>query len=121
MDIRAHHILCKKYFNGEGYNKEFVDNFKQVIEDLKSNPLIKVINSTDIICSSCPHKVNNKCIRKGPDSETKVREKDNKIIEIIGITQNQKIKAEDADNLANLKLKELKKTCKDCEWKQYCN
>lgn len=120
MNIRAHHLLCMKYFKGKGYSKEFVSNFSEVLTQLKDNPIIKVINHPDIICKPCPHNNNNKCIKK-PDSEEKVRKKDNIIMKYLGITVNKKIKAKDAISLVNLNLTKLKQTCKDCQWKKYCN
>jgi len=120
MNIRAHHLLCIRYFQGKGYSKEFVDNFYKVIKELKDNPAIKVINYPDAICGSCLHNINGKCIKKA-DSKKKVREKDNLIIKYLGLELNQKIKALDANNLVNSKLEKLKEICKECEWKQYCN
>ena len=110
-----------KYFNGRGYNKEFVSNFYKVIKKLENNPIIKVINYPDIICGSCPHNVNNKCIKKGPDFENKVREKDNIVMKCLGIKPNKIIKVKDFANLVSLRLNKLREICKDCEWKQYCD
>ena len=120
MNIRAHHLLCMKYFKGKGYSKEFVSNFYKVIKELQDNPIIKVTNYPGIICSSCPHNSNGKCIKK-QDSEEKVKTKDNMIMKHLGITPNQKIRIKDASNLVNINLEKLKETCKDCQWKQYCN
>ncbi len=121
MNIRAHHLLCMKYFKGRGYSEEFISNFYKVIKELRNNPPIKVINYPDIICGSCPHNSNNKCIKKGPNSESKVREKDNIVINYLGIKLNEKIKAIDATDLVNLNLNKLKEACKDCEWRKYCS
>ena len=121
MNIRAHHLLCMKYFRGKGYNKEFVSNFYKVIKELKNNPIVKITNCPDIICGACHHNDNGKCIKKGPDSENKVRKKDNIIAEYLGIKLNQEIKVADASNLLNSRLDKIKEICKDCEWKEYCN
>ena len=120
MNIRAHHLLCMRYFKGKGYSKEFISNFYKVIKKLENNPIIKVINYPDIICSSCPHNVNGKCIKKGPDSENKVREKDSIVMKHLGVRLNQKIKAANISNLVSLKLDNVKEICKECEWLTYC-
>tara|TARA_Y100000310_G_C20464972_1_gene707171 strand:- start:475 stop:837 length:363 start_codon:yes stop_codon:yes gene_type:complete len=120
MNLRAHHLLCKKYFQGKGYSDEFVENYYKVLEQLNSNPKIKVTNSPDILCSKCPHLKNNKCSKK-PDSEIKVSKKDTKIINILGLTPNKEINVKKADELVNLNLNKLKELCKNCEWKEYCN
>src|SRR3989338_5500080 len=77
MDIRAHHLLCMRSFQGKGYSEEFVDNFYKVIDELKKNPLVKVVNKPDAICEKCPHNKNG-CIKKGPKSELRVRKKEQK-------------------------------------------
>ncbi len=120
MNIRAHHLLCMKYFKGKGYSEDFVSNFYEVIKKLKDNPVIKVVDYPGVICGSCPHNVDDRCVKK-PDSEKKVKEKDDRIMKILGVGLNQQIKAADASNLVNLKLDKLKELCKDCEWKKYCD
>ena len=51
MDIRAHHLVCMRYFKGKGYSKEFISNFYKVINKLKNNQTIRIVNHPDIICS----------------------------------------------------------------------
>ena len=108
-----------KYFKGKGYSKEFVANLASVIKKLEDNPQIEVINSVDVICSSCPHNINDKCMKKS-DSDEKVRKKDNKIMKILDLRLDQEIMANDAKKLVDLNLDKLRKTCKDCEWEKYC-
>ena len=120
MNIRAHHLLCMKYFKGKGYSKEFVSNFDEVIKKLEDNPVIKVINYPDIICGSCFHNLGGKCIKK-PNSENKVRKKDDTIMNYLGISLNQEMRAEDVKSLVDLRLDKLRETCKDCEWLKYCD
>ena len=120
LHIRAHHLLCMRYFKGKGYSKGFVSNFYEIIKKLNDNPTIKVINYPDIICSPCPHNVNNKCVKKGPDHETEVKEKDEIIMERLGLKLNQELKIKEVRELVNSNLTKLRVTCKDCEWLRYC-
>ncbi len=120
MNIRAHHLLCMKYFKGKGYSEEFVSNFYKVIKELNDNPFVRVVNHPDIICGSCLHNVNSKCVKKGPDFENKVRKKDNIIIGYLGVNLNQELKAKKIKKLVNLRLTKLRDICKDCEWLKYC-
>ena len=120
MNIRAHHLLCMKYFRGKGYSKEFVLNFYEIIKKLNDNPTIKVINYPDIICSACQHNVNNKCVKKGPNNEVKVKMKDEIIMKHLGLRLNHELKGKEAIELVNSNLTKLRKICKDCEWSKYC-
>jgi hypothetical protein len=121
MDIRAHHLVCIKSFKGKGYSKKFVNNFYQVINKIKNNPIVEITNKPDIICKACPYNKNG-CIKKGLNSEVKVRNKDNKIIKLLKINLNKKIKARNITELINKNItkKHILKICKDCEWLKYC-
>jgi hypothetical protein len=57
---------------------------------------------------------------KKPDSEEKVRGKDDNILRILGLELNQNVRAINTRKIVDLRLSSLKKTCKDCEWKTYC-
>lgn len=120
LHIRAHHLLCMKYFKGKGYSKEFVANFYEVIKKLNDNPAIRVTNYPDIICSKCLHNADNRCIKKGPENETKVKEKDNATIKCMGLKLNQELKFKEAKELVDSNLTELRMACRDCEWSGYC-
>src|SRR3989338_10122876 len=119
MTIRAHHLLCMRYFNGKGYSKEFVSNFYTVLSELKNNPAIKIVNSPDVICSSCPHNIKGRCVKKGPDFENEVKEKDALVIAILGLRLEQKISFKEATMIVSSKLPDVKEVCKECEWKAY--
>src|SRR3989338_344647 len=107
LHIRAHHLLCMKYFKGKGYSKEFVSNFYKIIKKFDDNPSIKVVNYSDIICSPCPYNVNNKCVKKGPNYESEVKEKDNIIMRCLGLKLNQVLKSKEIRNLVDLSLTKL--------------
>ena len=110
-----------KYFKGKGYSEEFVSNFNEVIRKLQDNPIVKVIDSIDVICGSCPYNYNNKCIKKGPYSEGKVKRKDNIIIEHLGIELDQELRFLDIKNLVDTNLEKVKEICQECEWREYCD
>jgi hypothetical protein len=109
-----------KYFKGKGYSKEFVSNFYEVIKRLNDNPTIRVTNYPDIICSPCPHNINDKCVKKGPDYEIEVKEKDDAIMKCLGLKLNQESKIKEIKELIDSNLTKLRMTCKDCEWLKNC-
>ena len=109
-----------KYFKKKGYSKEFVLNFCEVMKALKDNPVVRVTNNADIICSACPHNNNGKCIRKGSNFEDEIKKDDNKVMKDLGIKPNTKMEIIEARNLVDQKLEKLREICKDCEWLKYC-
>lgn len=120
INIRAHHLLCMKYFKKKGYSKEFVLNFCEVMKVLKDNPVVRIIDNPGIICSACPYNDNGKCIKKGPNYENEVRKDDSQIMKYLGIRPYQKIKISEARNLVDHNLEKLREICKECEWLEYC-
>lgn len=121
MKIRGHHLLCMRYFQGKGYSKGFVDNFQKVIDKLRKNLIIEVVSQTDVICSKCPHLSNGRCVKKGLKSELRVRKKDELILKYIGLKPGTKLRFDSAQKAVEARLKLLKKSCRNCEWKRYCH
>ncbi len=120
MDLRAHHLLCMRSFQGKGYSREFVKNFYKVIDKLKRNPSITVVNRPDVICEKCPHNKNG-CVKKGPKSELRVRKKDNEFIKALSLTLNKTMKANRIKEITEKITKEgIKKLCRNCQWLDYC-
>lgn len=116
MNIRAHHLLCIRNFKGNGYSKEFVDNFYKVLERLPEER-IKIVNSVDVICEKCPHNKKGIC-KKKKDSEKKARELDGSIINAASINLDEEYSYNKLQKLIrNIHVKDF---CKDCEWKDYC-
>ena len=120
MNIRAHHLLCMRFFRGRGYSKEFVDNFYEVLLHLGRNPIIKIVNHPDIICDKCPHSNHGKCIKKGPYFEDEVKAKDDFIIAQLGLSAGQKMPFKQVSQLVEQKIKSVRKICIECEWLSYC-
>ena len=120
MNIRAHHLLCMKYFKGKGYSEKFVSNFFKVINKLQISGAVNVVNHTDVICEACPHNANGKCIKNGPNFEEEVKEKDIAVINQLGVKLNKEINIEEIRGLIDLRLTKLREICKECEWLEFC-
>jgi hypothetical protein len=123
MKLRAHHLLCFFGFRGLGYNEEFVQNFKNVLQQLKANPQLKVeiVDKTDSICAHCPHQKDNICQKNGRQSQKMIRDKDNLIIKRLGIKKGQTFCSREIFNLVsqNIFPEDLRKICIGCEWLRY--
>ena len=122
MRIRAHHLLCIQGFQGRGYSKDFIDNMRTVIKKIKLEPEIEIIDSGDVICSSCPHNENGRCQKK-PNSVQRVKNMDLQVLKKIGLNKGAKVKTKNIFSLVNKKFKyisDTKEICDDCEWKGEC-
>lgn len=120
MKLRGHHLLCILGFQGYGYSEDFVLNMTRINELRKSEKsIIKLTNSPDDICSSCPNLKNNLC----------ENEMQNEIIvkmdeEVLSkFNRNIEYNAIDLFNEVILKfntLKSVENICNDCKWAEKC-
>lgn len=117
IQLRAHHGLCIQFFEGKGYNKEFIDHMSKVIHTLKKNTVIEITKSCDIICRSCPNNIDDLC---------KYQEKasifDSKTLEKSKISEGEQLSWEEFSNriIKIIKSGEREKICKNCEWNDIC-
>lgn len=87
--LRAHHLLCIPHFYSGGYNKEFGDNMKQIIQDIRKNPdiKIKVVMECDDLCTKCPYKKGDIC-KKTPKLNKWILRQDEKVFKELKIKPN---------------------------------
>lgn len=65
IQFRPHHFLCTFCFQGNGYSKKFIENYKNIVsllnQEENSNFKIQIVKFTDSICSACPQKKEHLC------------------------------------------------------------
>ena len=117
--IRGHHGMCLAFFHGKGYSKEFVDNMTAIKEDLKSDPLVKIVRETEDICACCPNNINNKC-----QSFYKVLRYDNEVLKACGLKSGDVLPYSAFEKLVKEKILVQgfrEKICGDCQWSSICH
>lgn len=117
--LRAHHGMCLAFFRGKGYSKEFVENMTAIKEDLKSDPLVKIVNETEDICVCCPNNINKKC-----KSFEKVLRYDNEVLRYCRLKSGTIIRFSEFEKLVNDKILypgNREKICGDCQWSSICH
>ncbi|MDL2246357.1 DUF1284 domain-containing protein [Methanobrevibacter sp. OttesenSCG-928-K11] len=120
--LRGHHILCLQGFQGYGYSEEFVENMthiKNLIDN--ENIKIKVSNTPDDICQSCPN-LTEKNICKDLKYNEKIKKMDNEVIKKLDIG-NEEMEAsklfEKANFIFNSK-ETIEPICDNCLWVKEC-
>ncbi|ALT68382.1 DUF1284 domain-containing protein [Methanobrevibacter millerae] len=120
MELRGHHLLCILGFQGYGYSEDFVLNMTRINELRKTDKTtIKLINSSDDICSACPNLKNDLCENE-MQNETIVK-MDEEVLSEFDI--NKEYNAIDLFNEVILKfntLKSVENICNDCKWAEKC-
>lgn len=118
--IRAHHLMCIQGFCGHGYSKRFVQNMYKIINELKDNTTVTVINKTDDICKACKYSKNGKCMRNS-QSNSIVKNMDNTLLKISKLKSGTSKSYKELISLINsIKPSEIKKICGKCDWSNIC-
>lgn len=124
ISIRAHHLLCMQGFAGYGYSQDFVANMTRVVNDIKSQPglKIKIVAQCDAICARCPHNKSGLC-HKRSDSGSKVGQMDLLVLEKLGLSRGTIGAAEEIFATVNRILRscrDVQDICGNCGWKDKC-
>lgn len=118
--LRPHHGLCIAFFVGKGYSPDFTENMTAVISHLESeNPMITLVNGSDIICRNCPHCHNGIC-----SSNEKVLEYDKAVSAFCDLHTNDIIYWKDFRKLIYEKIINTghrRTICGNCQWDSLCS
>ncbi len=114
--FRPHHFLCTLGFQGKGYSSSFVNNFANIVQELKNNENthIHVISSGDSICRACPSLSSRGC-----EEEAKVQALDHRHTQVLGFKPGDQITWAEAKQTIkeNMTLNAFHAVCEGCEWK----
>lgn len=114
LKLRPHHLLCTRSFKGKGYSHEFVCNMSRVIEQLKTNCIITLVEGADAVCSHCPERIGKRC-----RSEEKINRFDDAVLEHLHLSRKTYRYAELERILAgHLTESAYNSICSGCEWKE---
>lgn len=115
LNIRPHHLLCLRWFVGNGYSEEFTKNIYEVLSKLNQNNSKFILTlENDNICSKCPNlNSSDICI-----SDTKVSLMDSNVIEHFSLTPGSTYVYSDIYNkIENLLTADIiRDICGNCEW-----
>ena len=120
LELRGHHLLCLKGFQGYGYNENFVKNMTRINSLRKDcSTTITLSDRPDDICSCCPNLKNDICINKiendkivSMDREVLKKLDSKKEYESLGLFES-------VDKIFNTK-ESVSKICYKCMWHEKC-
>lgn len=121
LEIRAHHLLCILGFRGLGYSREFIVKMGKVVKKVNTNATfpITIIAECDVICASCPHNRDNKCLKEAA-SEVKMKNRDLEVLQRLGFEVGAQIPAAEVWTRIRAKLasRDIAEICQYCEWQK---
>ncbi len=117
--LRGHHLICLHFFNGEGYDKVFIDNLRDILKRIDKEE-IKITHGPDDVCKCCPHLKDNIC-HYDKDAEEEVREMDNEALQLLNIDKDSVHWGEIKNKLPLIFSQWHDRSCLDCVWLKVCN
>ncbi|MCS7121886.1 MAG: DUF1284 domain-containing protein [Archaeoglobaceae archaeon] len=116
VKLRGHHLVCLNFFEGKGYDDRFVENLNRILKKLESGETIEIVDGIDDVCNACPY---NKgfCSYK-ENFEEKIREMDYEALKLLKVEKT--VKWPEIKYKVKLIMKDWKKYCDDCDWKEIC-
>ena len=117
--LRGHHLICLHFFNGKGYNREFTENLRCVLEKAE-NLGVEVSVGADDVCMECPYMRDKKCCSED-HSNQEIIEMDEFALKLLKEASDSKL----GWNALKEKIPAifhlwLERYCKRCCWTNAC-
>lgn len=124
IEVRVHHLLCIPRFYRGGYDDVFAVNMKNVCQEIRRNPELKVkviVGSFDCLCMKCPHKGDVNCVQSKTIGKWVVNH-DKKVAEYLDLKDGDVFSARDVFNLSMDKVNPdtIKDVCSGCVFLPNC-
>ena len=120
LQLRGHHLLCLKGFQGYGYDEKFTKNMTEInFKRKQPETTILLTDTSDDICRCCPNLVDNQCRDKINDE--KITTMDMEVLKKLDFEKeyNSKELFEKIDEIFNSK-ESVSKICFNCLWHEKC-
>jgi len=110
--VRAHHLLCARYFRGYGYSPAFIRRVRRTLALWNGRPQTPVIISTadDTWCRACPN-----C---GTEACNKASDRDSRVLEFLNLAPGTTLIWAAARELVGQKIdaRAAACSCAGCPW-----
>lgn len=81
--LRGHHLICLHFYDGEGYERGFIDNLERILEAVRREG-IEVCEGPDDICDPCPHRKGEQCTFSAT-ADREIRDMDARALSLLGL------------------------------------
>ncbi|MGB9715398.1 MAG: DUF1284 domain-containing protein [Thermodesulfovibrionales bacterium] len=119
LNLRGHHLICLHFFEGEGYDSNFIENLKNIMQRTE-NENINVCDGADDVCEKCPYLKDYRC-QYDNNADDEIRDMDEVALRLLKIEQGAKIRWEDVrKKIPEIFLQWFRAYCYDCDWLKAC-
>lgn len=120
IKFRGHHLICLNYYEGKGYNEEYVANLSNLVQLANSGEKVKVVEGGDDVCSCCPYLIDNNCEHK-PESESSIKTLDKMALSALKLKIGDEVYWANINKAVSKFEKEFfVKFCNGCDWIELC-
>lgn len=124
IKLRGHHLICRLGFRGMGYDEIFTKKMSEIVDILnnKQETLIKIVESIDDLCLSCPNRKDDRCFTgKKEDAEEHIKFMDKVVIDSLSLEIGKVYSAYEINILTkkHFTIEAFDKLCNDCSWRSY--
>lgn len=120
IKLRGHHLICLHFFKGEGYNPEFVENLKKVLQGVTTGAEIEVYSGADDVCKMCPYLKGEFC-SYNKDADVEIKKMDIMAIELLRVKNHDRVRWVDIKKkIPDVFSQWSRKYCRECDWRKVC-
>lgn len=117
--LRGHHLICLHFFNGEGYDPDFIENLHDVLKKAEYED-VSIPPEADDVCNKCPHLKEERC-RYKEEADKEIKEMDEKALDLLKASKDTKVKWQEIRNrIPGIFEAWYKAYCNACGWKRAC-
>ena len=117
--FRGHHLICLHFYNGEGYNAEYIEHLTNTLT-IAEEGVIEICADADCICNVCPHLRDGACMHY-ENADADIRRMDATALELLKLTPGTSV----SWKVVRVKVEKIFHEwyglyCKDCNWITAC-
>lgn len=115
--LRGHHLICLHFFEGHGFDYEFRENLRRILENISE---VEVIDGPDDVCKACPYNVG--FCNYSQEAEKEVRELDRFALKKLNFEIGTRVKWSKLKPKISEVIEEWRDfACKSCDWRGVCD
>ncbi|WP_462316431.1 DUF1284 domain-containing protein [Methanobrevibacter sp.] len=120
LNLRGHHLLCLKGFQGYGYDEDFIKNMTLINSKRKlPQTTVSICDCPDDICSSCPNLIDGIC--ENEIQNERIVSMDREVLKKLDITKEYgSIELFNEMDEIFATEESVSEICFNCKWSEKC-
>ena len=117
--LRGHHLICLHFYEGEGYDRPFIDSLEELIGEIETVG-VEVAEGADDVCEPCPHRTDEACTMSAT-ADREIREMDARALALLDLPVGRKAGwSYIRDSVSAVFPEWYESYCFACSWRRAC-